>query len=195
MQDRHGEIALQSVQRWFEQAVLGLNLCPFAHKPQHEGRIEFIVSDADSDEACLSELYLNCLKLDQHTEIETLVMICARHLSHFEAYNRFLDLADGLLIQEGWEGIYQLASFHPDYVFTDTQPDARANWTNRSPYPLLHLIREESVTRAVEAHPDVDSIPQTNIKMLNQLSESRMQQIFPGYRSSTIKRETKKMPD
>ena len=173
------DVILQSVQRWFEQVVLGLNLCPFAHKPQREGRIKFSVSMADSTSACLQDLSLNLRKLDQQDDIETLVLICGNFLDDFDDYNQFLDLADQLLASEGWEGIYQIASFHPDYCFEGNKPDDRANWTNRSPYPLLHLIREDSISRAVASHPDVDAIPAMNIERLETMSDDEFTTLFP----------------
>jgi len=175
------QVIINSVVQWFEKAVLGLNLCPFAAKPYRQNAIRFELSTADSDESCLSDLFIQLDRLERHPEIETLVIICAQHLSDFDDYNQFLQLVDQLLVQEGWEGVYQVASFHPDYCFADCEPDDRANWTNRSPYPLLHLIREESITRAVNSHPDCDAIPERNIQKINELSDAQMKQIFEGF--------------
>ncbi len=187
-------IIIHSVQRWFEKAVLGLNLCPFAHKPQRQGGIRFELSFAASDEECLSDIYLNLMKLDQHPEIETLVLICASYLENFEHYNQFLNLADHLLQTEGWEGIYQIASFHPDYCFAGSHEDDRVNWTNRSPYPLFHLIREQSIEAAVASHPDVSQIPTDNIQTLNGLSDEKMWEIFRAcdYSPQRTRRNTEK---
>jgi hypothetical protein len=172
------EIIISSVQHWFEQAVLGLNLCPFAHKPHKEGSIRFELSHAADDESCLADIYRNLLKLDEYPKIETLVIICANHLADFDDYNQFLNLTDQLLEQQGWEGEYQIASFHPDYCFEGCDRGDRANWTNRSPYPLFHLIREQSISRARETHPDVKGIPQTNIETLDKLSAAEMNRVF-----------------
>jgi len=127
---------------WFEHMVLGLNLCPFANKPYREGAVLFTVSDATSEETCLMDLQAQLQRLDDDAAIETIVLICPQVFPVFEDYNQFLDLADLLLQQQGWTGIYQVASFHPDYVFADCEPSDQANWTNRSPYPLLHLLRD-----------------------------------------------------
>ena len=172
------EAIVKSVIHWFEQAVLGLNLCPFARRPYESNSIEFCLSTASDDEACLTDVYNNLDKLDSHPEIETLVIILSSHLVNFDDYNQFLDLVDGLLEQEGWTGIYQVASFHPDYCFSDCDIDARENWTNRSPYPLLHLIRESSLSAVIESHPDIDSIPLKNIQTMNDLSALQMSSIF-----------------
>ena len=177
----HDEVIVKSVIHWFEKSVLGLNLCPFARRPYESDHIEFCLSKANDDEGCLSDVYLNLVKLDKHSEIETLVIICGSHLAHFEDYNQFLDLLDPLLDQEGWTGIYQIASFHPDYYFNDCAMDARENWTNRSPYPLIHLIRESSISAAIKSHPDIDSIPDKNIQTMKELTPSQMSTIFGAH--------------
>ncbi len=171
-------VIVDSVIRWFEQAVLGLNLCPFARRPYQQQAIRFELSGATDDAGCLSDLYLQLKEMDQQPAIATLILICPYHLQDFADYNQFLSLAEQLLQQEGWSGIYQVASFHPDYLFADAPQDDKANWSNRSPYPLLHLIRESTISAAIEAHPDIDRIPQRNIKTLRALSDRHMQKIF-----------------
>ena len=174
---------IDSVRNWFEKAVLGLSLCPFAAKPYKQGSISFKLSKAIDDESCLIDLFLNLQKLDQQPEIETLVLIIPGHFKIFTDYNQFLNLVDSLLEKQGWAGIYQVASFHPDYVFAGCDEDDRANWTNRSPYPLLHLIREDSISKAVEFYPDIDEVPHRNEEVLNSLSEAEMKEIFgKGYK-------------
>ncbi len=172
------QVIVNSVIRWFEQAVLGLNLCPFAHRPYQQSAIHFKLCAARDDNACLSDLYLYLQELDQNSEIDTLIMICPYHLQQFADYNQFLSLADQLLDQEGWSGVYQIASFHPDYQFADAPAGDKANWTNRSPYPLCHLIRESMVSSAIQSHPDPDAIPGRNIETLRGLSDEAMKQIF-----------------
>jgi len=169
---------LDTVNRWFEKSVLGLNLCPFAVKPFRDGRIRFELSTGQSDEDCLSDLLVCLHRLDQQPEIETMVLICAGHLQNFSDYNQFLDLCDDLLELEERDGIYQIASFHPHYQFAGSQPGDRANWTNRSPYPLLHLLREASITKAVTAVSDSAEIPARNITTLEKLSDSQMMEIY-----------------
>lgn len=172
------QIVVNSVRQWFEKAVLGLNLCPFAAHPYRQGAIQFELSHAKNDVDSLTDLYLNLNRLDQQPQIETLVLICADHLIKFSDYNQFLALAEALVEQEGWSGIYQVASFHPDYQFSGSDKHDRANWTNRSPYPLLHLIREDSISLAVESHADINEIPKTNIKTLDGLSDAQMRDVF-----------------
>jgi hypothetical protein len=172
------QIVVNSVIRWFEQVVLGLNLCPFAQYPYRSGRVRFELTHARDDESCLTDLYLNLNLLEQQPEIETLLLICKHHLSLFEDFNQFLQLADLLLEREGWQGVYQIASFHPDYRFEGTAVDDIGNWTNRSPYPILHLIREHSIEKAIASHRNIEDIPQHNISALQQLNETQRQQLF-----------------
>lgn len=174
----HQQIALNSVVYWFENAVLGLDLCPFAKAPYRNNAIEFQLSDARSDEELLTDLYLSLKQLDEHLNIETMLLISPYHLVRFTDFNQFLSLAEHFLEQEGWSGIYQLASFHPDYQFSGTDLDDRGNWSNRSPYPILHLIREVSISRALKTFSNIDDVPRRNIEILKNLSEQNMQRIF-----------------
>ena len=183
------QVIVNSVRRWFEKAVLGLNLCPFAAAPYQRGSIKFVLCRARNDQGILTDLYLHLLSMDRDQKIETLIMICPDHLSGFTDYNQFLTLAEHLLGVEGWQGTYQIASFHPDYRFADTKEDDRENWTNRSPFPLLHLIRESSISHLVDRDVRVDQVPLNNVRTLNQLDEEQMEDIF-GYRS-----RPKKIPE
>jgi uncharacterized protein len=172
------QVVVNSVKQWFEKAVLGLNLCPFAFRPHRQGGIVFELSHADDDESCLGDLYLNLDKMDKDESIETIILILPQHLTRFTDYNQFLVLADLLLEQQGWSGVYQIASFHPDYQFEDTLPDDRSNWTNRSPFPLLHLIREQSIAEALGSSKNIERIPETNVRTLQTLDDARMFEIF-----------------
>lgn len=153
---------------WLEQRVLKDNLCPFAHQPYNNDRVRFVVTDSARAEYLLDDLlhelqHLNASPVD---ELETTLLIHPGVLEDFHDYNDFLDLADGLLVQEGYEGVFQIASFHPDYQFADTAEDDAENYTNRSPWPMLHLLREASLEQAIAAYPDVDAIPQRNIELM-----------------------------
>lgn len=172
------QVFINSVRRWFEKAVLGLNLCPFAFKPYKEGAIHFELSHATDDESCLTDLYFYLNKMVQDESIETIILICPHHLIHFDEYNQFLALAELLLDQEGWAGVFQIASFHPDYCFEGVRQDDRANWTNRSPFPLLHLIREKSISRVIDSNANVEQVPHANIERLNSLDYDTMREIF-----------------
>jgi uncharacterized protein len=172
------DVFINSVRRWFEKAVLGLNLCPFAFRPYKQGTIHFELSHAVDDETCLTDLHNQLLKMEKDESIETMILIIPHHLTHFDDYIQFMALAELLLEQQEWEGIFQIASFHPDYCFEGAEPDDRANWTNRSPFPLLHLIREQSISDVIDSNADVEQVPHTNIKKLNSLDDATMREIF-----------------
>lgn len=156
---------------WLENVVLKHNLCPFAHKPFKGGQIRFVVTDSARPEFLLEDLQreLNYLRATPASEVETTLLIHPATLEDFYAYNDFLDVVDALLAEGGYEGEIQVASFHPDYQFADTLPDAAENYTNRSPWQMLHLIREDSLEQAIQHYPDVDAIPERNIHTMNTL--------------------------
>ena len=112
--------------------------------------------------------------LDSDPSIETTLLIHPKALENFDNYNQFLDDVDSFLVQMSFEGTYQVASFHPDYQFSGTEADAAENYTNRSPYPMLHLLREESLERAIAEHPDINQIPARNIALMNSIGKNRL---------------------
>jgi len=180
----------RAVTHWFEKSVLDLNLCPFAAQPFRAGGVYFELTSAQSDEGCLIDLFAQLLRMDQNPGIETLLLICPYHFEKFAHYNQFLDLADRLLDDQGWDGIYQIASFHPLYRFAGSKEEDRANWTNRSPFPVLHLIREASISRAVAAYPASRDIPARNLKTICALTDAEMDEIFvshPGLADKQIR--------
>jgi len=156
---------------WLEKAVIGLNLCPFAKAVYVKNQVRFQVSDARTEEALIEELAreLETLAEANPDKIDTTLLIHPHVLQDFADYNQFLDLADALVESLQLDGILQVASFHPDYQFADTAADDITNFSNRSPYPTLHLLREESIDRAVEAFPDADAIYDTNMRTLRSL--------------------------
>lgn len=166
----------KATRQWLEEVVIGLNLCPFARKELVNNRVRFVVSSADSEEALLADLQAELLHLDDHPETETTLLVHPGVLADFETYNDFLPAGDGLLELLELDGIYQIASFHPDYRFAGTGPEDAENFTNRSPFPMLHLLREASVERAVESHPDPDAIPERNIALMQTLGTAEMRQ-------------------
>ncbi|MYM98371.1 DUF1415 domain-containing protein [Duganella vulcania] len=156
---------------WVEQAVIGLNLCPFAKAVHVKKQIRYVVSDADTPEALLAQLLeeLEYLAETSPEKVDTTMLIHPNVLADFEDFNEFLDVADAALEDVELDGILQVASFHPDYQFADTHPNDIENYTNRSPYPTLHLLREDSVERAVEAFPEAGEIFEKNIETLRAL--------------------------
>ena len=162
---------LQDTQAWVEKAVIGLNLCPFAKAVQVQGKVRYVVSAATTVEDLLYELAaeLNHLHDTPADQTDTTLLIHPRVLTDFLDYNDFLEAADALVADIGLEGELQVASFHPQYQFEGTEPDDITNFTNRSPYPTLHLLREDSIDRAVAAFPSPESIFDTNMETLEKL--------------------------
>lgn len=177
--DSHKVIA--DTRAWLENVVIGLNLCPFASKPFREDAIRFVCSEAATEQQLLEELQSELLTLDNSPVdvIETTLLIVPNFLQDFFDYNQFLEWGDRLLRREQCEGIVQLASFHPDYCFAGAEPDDAENLTNRSPFPMLHLIREDSLEAALEKYPDSDRIPESNIAKMNELSNREKARLFP----------------
>jgi uncharacterized protein len=171
------------VEQWLDRVVIGLNLCPFAAEPRRQQQIRFQVSPSTNPSDLLADLQSELRHLSQRpaTELETTILIIPQSLEDFADYNDFLDLADRLLQQFNWEGDFQIASFHPHYQFADTQPDDAENLTNRSPYPLLHILREDSVETALESYPNPELIPDRNIEQMRGLSAEEKRELFPDF--------------
>ncbi len=164
---------------------MGFNLCPFAPKPMKQNQVRIHISDAQDETAVLEALLaeLSLLDVTPSVEIDTSLLVLPNALQDFEQYNQFLGLADALLQQFNWVGVYQIASFHPAYRFAGTEPDAAENFTNRSPYPILHILREASMASVLRAYPDPEQIPQRNIEKMRALSRQDKDKYFP-YRNT-----------
>ncbi|WP_087026173.1 DUF1415 domain-containing protein [Thaumasiovibrio subtropicus] len=178
---RHDDAINQAVNQWLEQVVIGLNLCPFAAKPQRNQQIKTTISHATSEEALLEDVLTALLELDQTdaTRLETTLVVIPDMLDDFMDYNFFLDWVDALIKQQQWEGIYQVATFHPNYCFAGIEPEDDQNLTNRAPYPILHLIREESMARVLKHYPEPEAIPDNNIERVCSLSQKEKLALFP----------------
>jgi len=159
---------------WLERAVIGLNLCPFAKSVHVKGQVHYAVSHATSEEALLAELVeeLNALQALDSKARDTTLFIVPDYLQDFLDFNDFLDLADRALVDLELDGVLQIASLHPQYQFAGTTEDDITNFTNRSPYPTLHLLREDSIDRAVAAFPHPESIFETNMQTLQTLGRA-----------------------
>jgi hypothetical protein len=169
-----------SVRRWVEALVVDLNLCPFAKRELVKNRIRFCVTEATTEEQLLIALHAEMEVLNQDSSVETTLLIHPKVLQDFYDYNQFLNYADDLLVEMGLEGVYQVASFHPDYQFSETASDAAENYTNRSPYPLLHLLREASLERAIADTPDAAEIPARNINLMNSIGQDKLKALIQG---------------
>ena len=165
------EAIAADVRRWLERAVIGLNLCPFAKAVYVKQQVRIVVSDATTERALLAQLgeELALLRDTPPDTVDTTLLVHPQVLGDFLDYNDFLDDADGLVEAMDLDGVLQVASFHPDYRFADTAPDDPGNLTNRAPWPILHLLREDSIDRAVAAYPDPDGIIERNIETMREL--------------------------
>ena len=171
--------AIAETRAWVQRAVVGLNLCPFAKAPLTKGQVRFVICESDDPRVLLEALrvQMNELVAADPAVVETTLLIHPNALVDFAEFNDFLDAADAALEDLGLDGVLQVASFHPQYQFADADADDLGNATNRSPHPTLHLLREASVERAVEAFPEAEAISERNIATLAALGAEGWSQL------------------
>lgn len=167
-----------AVRKWLDTFVVGMNLCPFARRELVKQRVRFAVTGAGTEDELLQALQRELALLETDSSIETTLLIHPAVLQDFLDYNQFLDIADALLLQMELDGVYQVASFHPDYQFAGTAPWEAENYTNRSPYPILHLLREESLDRVLGENPDAEEIPRRNIALMNSMGPDALEALM-----------------
>ncbi|AZN38043.1 DUF1415 domain-containing protein [Iodobacter ciconiae] len=174
------EQIILDTERWLEKAVIGLNLCPFAKAVHVKKQVRYRVSDARNIDVLIEHLIkeLELLSDADPGKIEMTLLIHPHVLGDFLAYNDFLEIADSVLEELNLNGIFQIASFHPQYQFEGSKPDDIDNYTNRSPYPTLHLLREDSIDKAVEAFPDADVIVDRNIATLRSMGHAGWKKLW-----------------
>lgn len=161
--EKKEDSVISQTQNWIREVVIGLNFCPFARKPFTDERIAYRVEATEDLKTALSSFRDYCLFLDEHEEVETALLILSNGFSDFDDYLDLVEAAEEWIEDEGYEGVYQVASFHPDYLFAGSDDSDPANYTNRSPYPMLHILREDLLEIAIDKHPDTASIPDQNI--------------------------------
>jgi hypothetical protein len=168
---------LTQTRHWLEKAVIGLNLCPFAKAVYVKNQVRLVVSHARHADDLLDELdrELDLLVATPADEVDTTLLIHPTLFEDFLDFNDFLEIAEGVVDEHGLEGVVQLASFHPKFQFDGTEPDDIGNYTNRAPFAILHLLREESIDRAVDAFPQAEAIFEENIKTLEKLGHAGWQ--------------------
>ncbi|KZY37042.1 MULTISPECIES: DUF1415 domain-containing protein [unclassified Oleiphilus] len=166
---------------WLERVVIGLNLCPFARKPYEDERVRIAIDTGSSYDSILERLLaeLRFLDNDSNLAIETTLLVIPNGLSDFYSYLACLSDANSILVSEGYEGVFQLASFHPDYQFEGTEPDDKSNLTNRAPYPVFHIIREQSLEYALESYDNPEKIPERNVELMQSMEGERLKALFP----------------
>lgn len=165
--------------QWLEKAVIGLNLCPFAKAPHVKNLVRISVSQARHLDGFLEDLdrELQLLGDTPADELETTLLVHPTLFPDFDTFNQMLDIADAAVVDNGLEGIVQIAPFHPDFQFEGTDSDDIGNYTNRSPYPTLHLIREDSIAKAAQAFPDASAIFERNIALLEKMGHEGWDQL------------------
>jgi uncharacterized protein len=155
--------AIAQTQNWIKSVVIDCNFCPFAAKALLKQSIRYVVLESENIAKILESLLDEFTFLDENEEIETTFIIFPHHFKEFEQYLDLVELAEDLNVEEDYEGIYQIASFHPEYCFAGADAEDAANYTNRSVYPMLHILREDSITKALEHFQDAAGIPERNI--------------------------------
>ncbi len=171
---------IEKTKDWIHNFVIGLNICPFAGHPFREDLIRYRLEETETIEKLVETLMeeLDFLQKKRSNEIETSVLIHPNVLTDFLDYNDFLSVGEAVLKEMNLEGEIQIASFHPDYQFAGEAKHAPSNYVTRSPFPMLHLIRESSVTKATEVHPDIEQVPYDNIKKLNDLGLEKIKKLI-----------------
>lgn len=169
---------IEKTQQWIEAVVVGLNFCPFAKRELRKNAVRFILSESTDMQETLQQFIAECQFLDENPDTETTLLILPNGFEDFLYYLELTELAEDLLADQGYEGVYQVASFHPDYCFADVDSEDAANYTNRSPYPMLHLLRESSLDIAIDNYPDIDSIPENNMQKARSLGAEFFQTLL-----------------
>ncbi len=166
---------ISQTEYWLSSVIIECNFCPFAKRELDRGSIRYSVIEDKKLEVCLHSIIDECVFLDGNDATETTLLIFPNAFTEFDDYLQLVEMAEDLIVQQGYESIYQLASFHPDYIFSDSKSDDAANYTNRSPYPMLHIIREASLEKALESYPEPERIPERNVEHARHLGLETMQ--------------------
>lgn len=185
-------LVIDASRRWVETVVVRHGLCPFASRVLKNDGLRFLVSEATTDEALVDELIAELLYLSRQPreELETSLLIHPYVLTDFQTYNDFLDIVDATIEETGLHGVIQVASFHPDYRFADSDEDDAANFSNRSPFPMLHLLRESSIDEAVREWTargrNMDDIPLNNVETLRRMGSRLLEKQLLACKEATI---------
>lgn len=169
--------AIQQTRKWITEVVIACNFCPFAAKEVKQNSIHYQVEASLDTTACLNAFLQECIRLDEQPSIATSLLIFTHAFARFDNYLDMVAMAETLLEKHGYEGVYQVASFHPLYIFADAAADDAANYTNRSVYPMLHLLREADMEKALDAYPHPERIPERNIQFARQKGVEHMKML------------------
>jgi hypothetical protein len=179
-------IAISQTREWVSSVIVKYNFCPFARKEVENNCIHYIVSNANTIDDAVIDMLEQCIELDRERERETTLIMFDNGFSDFEDFLDLVDLANALLVAQGFEGKYQIANFHPDYVFADSDETDAANYTNRAPFPTLHLIREASMSEALENYDEPESIPEHNINLARRKGIDFWQQLLENCKKPSV---------
>lgn len=179
-------IAISQTREWVSSVIVKYNFCPFARKEVENNCIHYIVSNANTIDDAVMDMLEQCIELDCESERETTLIMFDNGFSDFEDFLDLVDLANALLVAQGFEGKYQIANFHPDYVFADSDETDAANYTNRAPFPTLHLIREASMSEALENYDEPESIPEHNINLARRKGIDFWQQLLENCKKPSV---------
>lgn len=171
------EIAIQHTQKWITEVVIGCNFCPFAAKELRKNAVHYSVENTDDMEDAMQSFLQQCIYLDEHDDVSTSLLIFPNSFRNFDDFLDLVALAEILLKRKKYEGVYQVASFHPCYLFAGAPIDDPANFTNRSPYPMLHLLREDLVEEVLDKYPNPEKIPENNIKFSREKGHDYMEKL------------------
>lgn len=169
---------ISQTRQWIEDVIVGLNFCPFAKKELINNSIHYYLSENKKIKATLEELFEQCIYLQNNPSIETSLIIFDQGFKSFEQYLELIDYANELLSDSTYEGVFQLATFHPDYYFEGAGIDDAENYTNRSPYPVIHILREESLTRVLSTYKNPENIPDNNIALAQEKGSQYFEEIL-----------------
>lgn len=169
---------IQDTQRWIESFVIALNLCPFAAREMSRESVHMQVSSAETARQALEDVMIEAARLDKNESIATSFLLFSSCMQDFWDYLDFIDLCEITLKKAGYEGIYQLATFHPDYCFANTPKDDVSNYTNRAPYPMVHFLREGEVEKAIAFYGDTELIPEHNIQCLQKIGLTQVKKMI-----------------
>ena len=178
MSNADNEIIVTKTKSWITNVVVACNFCPFAAREIKRGSIHYEVINNATTKTVLEATLKMFLLLNNNEQIETSILILPDHFSEFNDYLDLVEKVETLLTKNNYEGIYQIASFHPKYMFADSDENDPSNYTNRSPYPMLHFLREESVTKAIAGYNDIENVPKRNIAFTKEKGLAYMQQLL-----------------
>jgi hypothetical protein len=171
---------IKATSNWINDVVIGCNFCPFAAREIHKKSVRYEVLEQTDTEAVLIATARILMAMDDDESIATALLILPEGFNDFESYLDLVNTVEKLMEEEDYEGVYQVASFHPQYMFEGSNEEDPSNYTNRSPYPMLHFLREDMVSEAVDAYPDIDEVPIRNIEFAKEKGLRFMQQLLEG---------------